>query len=274
MSEWVKVIIQGVVQGFTEFLPVSSTGHLLVFSALLNFQESMGGTFEIFIQIGTLVAVLAFYRADLWAQVKRVPNDRQVQRLWFHIVVASVPIAVIGLLLVDFITEELFPPDTAPYIIAVTLIIGGVVFLWVENQPALIERMQTGSIYDITLRQAVLIGLAQALALIPGTSRSGASIMGALLVGVDRPTATTFSFYLSIPALGGATIIQFLSDVEVINTQDAINLFLGAFVAGVVAWFTIEWLLRYVAHRSFALFGYYRIIVGILLFILLAIGIL
>jgi len=274
MPEWMIVIFQGVVQGVTEFLPVSSTGHLLVFSALLDFEQSMNGTFEIFIQIGTLFAVMLFYRHDLYQQVRTVRTDRTVQRLWLNIVLASVPISVVGLLFLDFIETEIFPPDRAPTVIAVTLIIGGIVFIVVEQRHTVDVNTATAHLSDITWQQAVIVGLAQALALIPGTSRSGASIIGALIVGLDRPTATAFSFYLAIPVLAGATVLQLLFSLDELSMDDLIVLFSGAFVAGWVAWLTIGWLLRFVSHRDFTIFGTYRIIAGIILILMIAGGIL
>lgn len=272
MEEWLKVIIQGFVQGFTEFLPVSSTGHLLIVSDIINMDFIEPGTFEIFIQVGTLAAIMAFYRADLWRQVRSVRRDPAVQRLWMNIIVASVPIAVLGFLLLDFIMDDLLANESARgWVIAITLILGGLIFLWIERRPRPEEEHLTSNLMDITLRQAVWVGIAQAFALIPGTSRSGATIVGGLLTKLDRPTATQFSFYLSIPALGGATILTLLFDLNELDTTGLLYLLGGAVVSGIVAWFTIGWLLRYVSRHNFVIFGYYRIIVGIILMIWLMI---
>jgi len=275
MAEWLKVVIQGVVQGISEFLPVSSTGHLLVMSALLNFEQTNNGTFEIFIQVGTLFAVILFYRHALTEQVVNVRHDPEVQRLWFNVVIGSLPVSILGLLFLDFIESEIFPPSRAPIVIAVTLTLGGFVFLWIERRAKHDQHtVTTTSLKDITTVQAVWIGFAQALALIPGTSRSGASIVGALLVGLDRQTATAFSFYLAIPVLGGATVLQLLFNWGDLDGGELASLLGGAVISGLVAWFTIGWLLRYVSRNDFVIFGYYRIIAGVLLFILIAFGIL
>mgnify|MGYP001081105092 CR=1 FL=1 len=274
MPEWMIVILQGVVQGVTEFLPVSSTGHLLVVSALLDFEIGNEGTFEIFIQVGTLVAVLAYYRQSLWQQVRTVRTDQSVQRLWMNVVLASIPIAVLGFLFLNFIETQIFPQDRAPIVIAITLILGGIIFLVIEQRPQPDPDQLTTDLQNITWQQAIIIGIAQAFALIPGTSRSGASIVGALLVGLDRPTATAFSFYAAIPVLGGATVLQLIFNLDEVDMSELAALFVGAVVAGMVAWVTIGWLLRFVANHDFKIFGYYRIIAGVILILMIVAGIL
>ncbi len=265
MTEWIKVIILGIVEGITEFLPISSTGHLIVAGELLNFANTLDGTFEIFIQLGAVVAVIAYYWSDLWTQVRTVQSDNGVQRLWLAIIVAAIPAALLGFLLRDFITERLFRPE----VVAISLIIGGIVFLIVERQPAKATQ-PTSDLKAITLRQAVLVGLAQTLALVPGVSRSGASIIGGMLSGLTREVATAFSFYLAIPVLGGATIFSLLTSLDEINSNDWFNLILGAVISGIVAWFAIGWLLRFVARNNFIPFGYYRIAAGIVILLLVA----
>lgn len=275
LQEWINVIILGIVEGITEFLPISSTGHLLVASAFLESEltNRLGGTFEIFIQIGAVIAVIGFYRADLWKQVRTVRTDPAVQRLWVNIVIASIPAGVLGLLLRDFIKDVLFPQETAPFVVATTLILGGIIFLIVERRPNA-ELATTEDITDISYRQALLIGFAQTLALVPGVSRSGASIVGGLLMGISRPAATAFSFYLAIPVLGGASVLDLLLSLDEIQGSDLVFLIVGAIVSGIVAWISIGWLLKYVSSNTFIPFGYYRIIAGILIFLLIALGIL
>jgi len=274
VEELIKVIILGIVEGITEFLPISSTGHLLVVSAFLNSEiaDRLGGTFEIFIQLGAVIAVVGYYRRDLIRQVRTVHRDTQVQHLWLAVIVASIPAAILGFLLRDFIKDTLFPQETAPYVVATTLILGGIVFLLVERRPNA-EEANTLELEAISFRQALLIGLAQALALVPGVSRSGAAIVGAMLIGVSRPIATAFSFYLAIPVLGGATVLDLILSLDEIQSGDLIYLFIGTVVSGVVAWFAIDWLLKYVSNNNFIRFGQYRIIVGVLIFVLLLTGI-
>ena len=197
MIEWLKVILLGIVEGVTEFLPISSTGHLIVAAALLDFQNSMGGTFEIFIQLGAVVAVVLFYRRQLVQQARTLPSSRDVQRFWLAIVVASIPAALFGFLLRHWIKAVLFSPG----VVAISLIVGGLIFLLVERGRRE-DAARTTESTQISLRQAIIVGLAQTTALIPGVSRSGASIIGGMGAGLSRRAATEFSFYLAIPVLG------------------------------------------------------------------------
>jgi undecaprenyl-diphosphatase len=262
MLDIIKVIILGIVEGLTEFLPISSTGHLIVASALLDF-NALGGTFEIFIQFGAVVAVVLFYRAELFQQVRLIRSDPGVQRVWLSIFWAFIPAAVIGFLFSDQIKAVLFNPS----VVATALIVGGVIFLIVERYRKDIS-FTTTRMEDMTPRQAILIGLAQTLALIPGVSRSGASIVSGLLVGMDRQTATRFSFFLAIPTLGLATLYDLAKSLNQVTSSDFLNLMLGAFIAGIVAWLSIAWLLRFVERNSFVVFGYYRILAGIIILLL------
>ncbi|HMP39111.1 MAG TPA: undecaprenyl-diphosphate phosphatase [Roseiflexaceae bacterium] len=265
-SNWWKVIILGIVEGLTEFLPISSTGHLLIASDLLAYEGSLDGTFEIFIQLGAVLAVVGFYARDLLAQVRAVPHDRAARRFWLAIVIAFIPAALFGLLFYSTIKTVLF----SPLVIGISLIVGGIVLILVERMP--LRPATALDVTQITLRQALGIGLAQVLALIPGVSRSGSSIMGSLLVGLDRKTATAFSFYLAIPTLGMATIVELLLSLERLTSDDLSSLLLGAVVSFIVAWLSIGWLLRYVASNSFVNFGIYRIFAGIVILVLIAAG--
>lgn len=273
MDEIIKTIILGIVQGITEFLPISSTGHLIVTGTALNFKNSLGGTFEIFIQLGSVLAVALFFRNDLFNQVRTVARDSAVQRLWLNIIIAAVPAAVFGLLVRGFIKETLF----APAVVGITLILGGIVFLIVENRREANDANQDAPVEadltTISTKQALGVGVAQTFALIPGVSRSGASIIGGLLGGLSRPTATKFSFYLSIPVLGGATVVDLLFSLDEITSTDQLLLLgLGTVVTAIVSWFAIGWLLRFVARNSFAVFGYYRILAGVVILALVAVG--
>ena len=263
-NPWWHVIFLGIVEGITEFLPISSTGHLLIASKAIGFQNSIGGTFEIFIQLGAVLAVLGYYARDLLQQARAVGTDQGVRRFWLGIVVAFLPAAVIGLLLHDWIKQVLFD---SPTMIAWSLIVGGVIFILVERLP---KRADVRDVRQISLLQALGIGFAQVTALIPGVSRSGASIIGGLLGGLDRPTATRFSFYLSIPTLGAATVVDLLGSLDQIAPADVGRLALGTLVAFVVAWLSIGWLLRYVARHTFVAFGVYRIVAGLVILALVA----
>lgn len=270
--ELLKVIVLGIIEGVTEFLPISSTGHLIVATAILqpNFSEALEGTFEIFIQLGAVIAVIAFYRADLLRQARSVTRDRSVQRFWLAIIVACIPAALIGFLLRGWIKDVLF----SPVVVAISLIIGGVLFLVLERRFAQGEQPSTQTLEAITLWQALIVGVAQTIALIPGVSRAAASIFGGMFTGMDRPTATRFSFYLAIPTLGGATVTDLLLSLDEISGDDLLYLVVGCVVAGVVAWVSIGWLLRYIATNTFIPFGYYRIAAGAIILVLSLAGIL
>jgi undecaprenyl-diphosphatase len=269
VPSWGTVVVLGVVEGLTEFLPISSTAHLLLVADLLGFQGSIGGTFEIFIQLGAIVAVLAYYARDLLGQARALPTSAAARRFWIAIVIAFVPAAVVGLALRSWIKQVLF---ASPTVIAWALIIGGLVLIAIERLPK--RAPSARDVEQISFMQALGIGVAQVLALVPGVSRSGASIVGGMLGGLDRQTATAFSFYLAIPTLGAATLVDLIGSLDQITASDVGRLILGALVAGVVAWASIGWLLRYVAGHSFVAFGIYRIVVGALVLALVAAGVL
>lgn len=266
-SDWWQVIVLGVVEGVTEFLPISSTGHLLVAADLLHFQHDLGGTFEVFIQLGAVIAVVGYYFRDLLIQVRDVTRSRTTQRFWLAILVAFLPAALVGVALHKEIQQYLFKP----WVIAITLIVGGFVFIVVEQLP---HRESTDKLEGVSWKQALGIGIAQTLALIPGVSRSGGAIVGGLLGGLDRRTATAFSFYLAIPTLGSATIYDLLANIKTVTPDDYGRLFLGTVVSMIVAWLSIGWLLRYVARNSFVPFGIYRILAGGVILILIGMNVL
>jgi undecaprenyl-diphosphatase len=264
---WGIVVVLGIVEGLTEFLPISSTAHLLIVGDLLGFKNNIGGTFEIFIQIGAILAVVAYYASDLSAQARSLPTSATVRRFWLAIALAALPVALIGITLRSWIKQVLF---NSPSVIAWALMLGGVALILIERWP---KRAATvHDVEQVTFGQALGIGFAQIFALVPGVSRSGASMIGGILGGLDRRTATAFSFYLSIPTLGAATLIDLVGSLGQISTSDIGRLLLGAVVAGVVAWASIGWLLRYVAGHSFVAFGIYRILVGALILALVAAG--
>ncbi|MEO1441559.1 MAG: undecaprenyl-diphosphate phosphatase, partial [Chloroflexota bacterium] len=243
--------------------PVSSTGHLIIVGELVGLSSELENTFEIVIQFGAVLAVIGFYWADLVSQLRGLRQEPDVRRLWLGIGIAFVPAAVVGLLLRDYITEYLFHPVP----VGIALIAGGIVFLFME-WTGLADRTDDDiSLEGITLRQALAVGLFQTLALVPGVSRSGASIVGGLVAGMNRTVATQFSFYLAIPTLGLATLYELLTSMGQLSSAGLVNIFIGAVVSGVVAWLSIGWLLRYVAQHTFVLFGYYRIVIGLIIVI-------
>lgn len=262
--EWIKVLILGIVEGITEFLPISSTGHLIVASDLLDFHSGSGGTFNIFIQIGAVVAVIVYYRLELLQQAKSIPTDSNSRQLWYGIIIAFIPAASIGFLFGDWLLESL---DT-PNMVAIGLIVGGVMFILIENILKINDEEKSVDEFPLTLKQALIVGSWQVLALFPGMSRSGMSIMGGLVAGLDRARATQFSFYLAIPTLGMATLYSLYKNFGNISFDGFVLLILGTIISGIVAWFSIGWLLRYVTYNSYTVFGYYRIAAGILIILM------
>jgi undecaprenyl-diphosphatase len=269
LLDLIKAALMGVVEGITEFLPVSSTGHLIVAGSLLQFypdNETFANAFTIFIQLGAVIAVIVYYWRRLWGQVRDI-NTAQAQRFWLNLFLAFLPAAVLGLLLADIVDALLFQN----WVVATSLIIGGIIFLIIENRPQ--TNTTDGKINDLdamTPAQALIIGFSQTIALIPGVSRSGASIVSALLIGMSRPVATEFSFYLAIPTLGAATLYSLFRVRDTITPDNLLVLLVGTVVSGIIAWLSIAWLLRFVANNTFKAFGYYRILAGIIILVLIA----
>lgn len=271
MDDIIKVVILSLIEGITEFLPISSTGHLVVGTAILNF-DAMGSVFEIFIQIGAVIAVIVYYRATFLTHAHEIRSNPKIRRFWILIICAFVPVASLGFLFEPQIEAVLFSPT----VVSISLIIGGVAFLILERLPQLQASMGTkdkARVTDITLKQALTVGIIQILALIPGMSRSGTSIVGGMLSGMNRKIATEFSFFLAIPTLGGATIYKLVTSFHELQTNDLILLAIGTIFSGIFAWFAIDWLLKYISRNSFVIFGYYRIVVGIIILVLVAGGV-
>ncbi len=262
MPSAIYAIILGVVEGITEFLPISSTGHLVVLTDILSFRDTEG-TFEIGIQFGAVLAVAWFYRKSLFGQAKALMHDPPTRRFWLGIILAFIPAGVVGFFLADYITTHLFSPQ----VVAVSLIVGGVILWLVEIKP---RKSRTAELGKVTLRQAIAIGVAQISALIPGVSRSGATIVGGMLGGLDRPTATAFSFYLALPTLGVATIYALLKDISALDAGTLGDIAIGMAVSFITALAAISWLLRYVSRNDFKVFAIYRILLGAAILIFFA----
>lgn len=263
----VKVILLGIVEGITEFLPISSTGHLIVVASLLSYPPvgAFRDTFDIFIQLGAILAVVVYYARDLLKMAGKLPSDRETQQFWVNVIVAFIPAGIVGFLFRHWIKDVLFNP----VVVAASLIVGGIIFLVVEQRP---RQAQTTQLEKVSFKQALLVGLSQIAALIPGVSRSGATIIGGMLSGMDRLVATKFTFYLSIPTLGIATVYELFSAIKdgVVTSADLPAFALGTVVSFIVAWASIAWLLRYVSSHDFKNFGYYRILAGVVILIMAA----
>jgi undecaprenyl-diphosphatase len=255
-----KALILGVVEGITEFLPVSSTGHLILVGDLLDFNNEKGKLFEIVIQCGAILAIVWEYRSRLISVVSRLGSDTQAQRFAMNLLIAFVPVAILGLLFGKAIKEVLFKPIP----VAVAFIVGGFIILWAERRK---HEVRVLSVEAMTPWDALKIGLAQTLALIPGTSRAGATIIGGLFFGLSRQAATEFSFFLAIPVLFAASGYELVKHRSTLSTEDLGILVIGMVAAFVSAFFCVRWLLRYISRHDFTVFAWYRIAFGIVVLI-------
>jgi undecaprenyl-diphosphatase len=251
-----KAAIMGIVEGLTEFLPVSSTGHLILAGALLNFNDARGKLFEIVIQSAAILAVVWEFRARIAAALGGARSDPKARRLLVNVGVAFLPLAFLGLLFGKFLKAHLFNAPT----VATTFILGGFVILWAERRD---HSIRVESIDDMTTLDALKVGFAQCLALVPGTSRSGATIIGGMLFGLSRQVATEFTFFLAIPTLGAASIYSLYKERALLSADDLGMWVVGMVTAFVSAFLCVRWLLRYIATHTFVPFAWYRIGFGL-----------
>lgn len=263
--EIIKAIVYGVVEGITEWLPVSSTGHLILLNDIMpmNVSDSFWNMFLVVIQLGAIIAVIVQFWNRIWpfnTKIKDKPFVRlDVLNLWCKIIVACVPAAVIGLLLDDWIDEHLYKP----IVVAIMLILVGVAFIYIETKNRDIPPHVT-TIRQLTFRDALIIGIFQLIAaLLPGTSRSGATIIGALLIGISRPVAAEFTFYLAIPVMAGASLLKLVKFGAAFTGMEVITLLVATVVAFLVSIVCIKFLIDYVRKHDFKIFGYYRIALGL-----------
>ena len=263
-----KALILGIVEGLTEFLPISSTGHLILVGDLLNFNDERGKAFEIIIQFGAILAVCWEYRERLLSVTNTFFSSKQSQKFVLHVVIACIPAMGLGLIFGKLIKAHLFSPVP----VASAFIVGAFVIFWAEYRQTKASTMrQIDSIDQLTALDALKVGLAQCAALIPGTSRSGATIIGGMLFGLPRAVATEFSFFLAIPVIGGATAYELL---KIANSSQAFGfvefaptLLVGFVAAFISAFICVRWLIHYVAHHNFIPFAWYRIIFGVLVLV-------
>jgi undecaprenyl-diphosphatase len=249
-------LILGIVEGLTEFLPVSSTGHLILAGDLLQFNDERGKLFEIVIQSGAILAVCWEYRAKLGQVLGSLHRTAAARRFALNIFIAFLPLAILGLAFGKAIKAHLFQPIP----VALAFIIGAFVILWAERRP---HKIKVENVDDMNVKDALKLGIAQAFALIPGTSRSGATIIGGLLFGLSRKAATEFSFFLAIPTLMVATLYQIYKERALLNADD-LGLWTVGFVSAFVsAFLCVRWLLRYISSHDFTVFAWYRLVFGI-----------
>lgn len=255
-----KALILGIVEGLTEFLPISSTGHLILVSDLLDFNDEKGKVFAIVIQLGAILAVCWEYRVKVGGAIMNIGSSEDANRFVLNLFIAFLPAAILGLLFIKAIKQYLFHPVP----VATAFIVGGILILWAERRKHVID---VERVEDMDWKHALKIGLMQCLALIPGTSRSGATIIGGLFFGLSRKAATEFSFFLAIPIMFAATFYDVYKHSEILHFDDA-----GVFVTGFVASFisallAVRGLLRFISHHDFAVFAWYRIGFGIIVLV-------
>ena len=264
----VKALIQGIVEGLTEFLPISSTGHLIVTGSLMNFHDEKAKVFEIVIQAGAILAICWEYRERIASTFRGLFSEEKAQRFALNISIAFVPLAALGLMFGKEIKAVLFKPVP----VAMAFIIGGVIILFAERWYRARAALQTSqpmrpmieSVDELTPMDAFKLGFAQCAALIPGTSRSGATIIGGLFFGLSRRCATEFSFFLAIPTLLAATIYQLWKERALLSTADIPMFSVGFVAAFISAFLCVRWLLRYISSHDFTPFAWYRIVFGLI----------
>jgi undecaprenyl-diphosphatase len=256
----IKAAIMGVVEGLTEFLPISSTGHLILAGALLGFDDEKAKVFDIAIQTGAIFAVILVYWQKIRDTLITLPTSRAAQRFVLNVVIGFVPAVLLGLLFGKAIKEHLF----TPVVVATTFIVGGFIILWAERrQAAGGTAVRVHSVDDMTPLDAIKVGLAQCLAMVPGTSRSGATIIGGMLLGLSRKAATDFSFFLAIPTLIGAGAYSLYKERALLSMADVPMFAVGLAFSFLSAWLCVRWLLKFISTHSFTGFAYYRIVFGV-----------
>ncbi len=260
MDQTLNAFILGIVEGLTEFLPVSSTGHLILVGDLLGFNNEKGKSFEIVIQSGAILAVCWEYRKKILSVLRGLPKEKKAQRFTINLMIAFIPLAVLGLLFGKALKAHLFSPVS----VATAFIVGAFVIIWAERRE---HTVRIHDVDDLTWLDALKLGFAQAFALIPGTSRSGATIIGGLFLGLSRKAATEFSFFLAIPTLFMATAYDLFKHRDALSVGDCNLILVGFFAAFVSAFVAVRGLLHYIVSHDFTFFAYYRIVFGIIVLV-------
>jgi len=267
LIELLKAILFGVVEGITEWLPISSTGHMILLDEFIHLGVSAEfyKLFEVVIQLGAILAVIILYFKTIWPfrnDNGSITLDRSTLDLWGKIIVACLPAAVIGILFNDWMEEHFFTPE----VVAITLILYGVLFILIESRN--VGSGQVKNVHDISYAKAIQVGIFQLLSLVPGTSRSGSTIIGGLLIGLERSVAAEFTFYLAIPVMIGASLLKLVKYILkvgfIFNGSELLILAVGCLVAFIVSILVIRFLMAYIKKHNFTVFGYYRIVLGLM----------
>ncbi|MFO6421222.1 undecaprenyl-diphosphate phosphatase [Hylemonella sp. W303a] len=264
-----KAALMGVVEGLTEFLPISSTGHLILAGSLLGFHDEKAKVFDIAIQTGAIFAVILVYWQKIRATLVELPTQARARRFALNVLIAFFPAVLLGLLAGKAIQAHLFTPE----VVATTFILGGFVILWAERRQARLAALPltqgtraplVQDVDDMRWQDALKVGLVQCLAMVPGTSRSGATIIGGMLLGLSRKAATDFSFYLAMPTLIGAGAYSLYKERALLSLADVPMFGVGLLFSFISAWLCVRWLLRFIATHSFVGFAWYRIVFGLI----------
>ena len=260
MDFWtfIQVLILGAVEGLTEFLPISSTGHQIIVADLLDFGGERAMAFNIIIQLGAILAVVWEFRPKIFDIVKGLPTQRNAQRFTLNLLIAFLPAVILGVLFADKIHQYLFNPIT----VAIALVVGGIVMLWAERRE---HAVHAETVDEITWKDALKVGFAQCLAMIPGTSRSGSTIIGGLLFGLSRKTATEFSFFLAMPTMVGAAVYSGYKYRDLFQPADFPVFAIGFVTSFIFAMIAVKGLLKFIASHSYAVFAWYRIAFGLVI---------
>ena len=260
MDFWtaIQALILGVVEGLTEFLPISSTGHQIIVADLLDFGGERAMAFNIIIQLGAILAVVWEFRRKILDVVTGLPTQRNAQRFTLNLLIAFMPAVVLGVIFANLIHHYLFNPIT----VATALVVGGVIMLWAERRQ---HEVHAESVDEITWKDALKVGFAQCLAMIPGTSRSGSTIIGGLLFGLSRKTATEFSFFLAMPTMVGAAVYSGYKYRDLFQPADLPVFAVGFVTSFIFAMIAVKGLLKFIANHSYAAFAWYRIVFGLLI---------
>ncbi len=253
-----QALILGIVEGLTEFLPISSTGHQIIVADLLDFGGERAMAFNIIIQLGAILAVVWEFRRKIFEVVLGLPRERTAQRFTANLLIAFMPAAVLGVIFADLIHHYLFNPIT----VAVALVVGGVIMLWAERRQ---HTAHAETVDEMTWKDALKVGFVQCLAMIPGTSRSGSTIIGGLLFGLSRKTATEFSFFLAMPTMVGAAVYSGYKYRDLFQPADLPVFAIGFITSFIFAMIAVRGLLKFIANHSYALFAWYRIAFGVLI---------
>ena len=271
----IKAFFLGIIEGLTEFIPVSSTGHLILVGDWINFSSSSGKVFEVVIQFGSILAVMWIFRARLWRLIHGAVTGVRSEMLFIrNLLIAFLPAAVIGALFIKTIKSVFYHPG----VVVVTLVLGGLIMLWVErrvphapgDQPgaaddtAADEKATARTLEQISWRQALGVGLAQCLAMVPGTSRSGATIIGGMIAGIQRKTATEFSFFLAMPTMLGAAVFDLYKNIDLLTRHDLSGIAVGFVAAFLSALVVVRVVLRFVSNHTYRVFAWYRIVFGLI----------